>query len=188
MRNLQDQQLATRVSQYKDQDAFAVLHSQYFIAISKFIMLRIAQKEDVDDLVSQVFLKIWKYLTKAPAKKMHNFRAFLYKIARNEIANFYRVQGRIPQMVELDAPEEYLEIADPHEDIFQQKLQDQDANDLVECVQKLPEPYREIIALRFFEELEIKEIAEIIDKTLGNTNVLIHRGVRALRKIMQSSN
>src|SRR3989338_6618733 len=60
----------------------------------------------------------------------------------------------------------------------------EDIDDITACVQQIPESYREIIALRFFEELEINEIAEITGKTIGNTNVLIHRGVQSLRKIM----
>ena len=185
MPNIHDQQLAARVSDYQDQEAFAVLHSQYFAPIRQFIVFRIDRKEDVEDLASQVFLQAWKYLTKIRGRKMENFRAFLYKVARNEVADFYRAQGRIPQMVELDAPEEYLEIADTQDDLFQEQIIAQDKDYLIECVNKLPEPYREIIALRYFEELGIKEIADIIGKTLGNTNVLIHRGVQTLKKMMK---
>ena len=138
MQNLQDQQLATRVSRYQDQEAFTALHSQHFAKISQFIMFRISQKEDAEDLANQVFLQAWKYLTKIPPVQVYNFRAFLYKVARNEIANFYRAQGRVPQMVELDDPEEYLELADTKNDPFQQQLSVHDADYLVECVQKLP--------------------------------------------------
>lgn len=183
----EEQQLVSRVSRYQDHTAFTELHSQYFSRIFEFILFKIPQREDAEDLANQVFLNIWEYLTKKPQRQVLSFRAFLYKAARNAVADFYRKQGRKSEVVELDDPEELLEIADQGDDSLEKQLQEQDADYLIQCVQKLREPYREIIALRFFEELSIKEIAEIIDKTEGNTRVFIHKGIKALRAIMRAS-
>lgn len=188
MQSLQEQRLVYEVFALHKREAFDTLYLRYVGAINRFIYYRVSNAVDVDDLTANVFWRVWEYAIKNKGKEIKNFRALLYKITRNEIANFYRAQGRIPQIVELDDPEEYSEIADAHEDIFKKQLSAQDVEYLIECVQKLPEPYREIVALRYFEELEIKEIADIIEKTLGNTNVLIHRGKKALRKIMTQSN
>src|SRR3989338_962938 len=186
MPSFQDQHLVLRVERHKDPDAFTELHSRYYPKIYGFIAFKISRREDAEDLASQVFLEVWKYLTQ-PVRgrgKIENFRAFIYKVARNKVVDFYRTQGKLPKTVTLNDPEEYLEIADEREDILSKQLQTQDLDSLIECVQKLPKPYREILALRFFEELEIQEIAEIIEKTLGNTRVLIHRGIKSLAAIM----
>ncbi|KKU73677.1 MAG: RNA polymerase, sigma-24 subunit, ECF subfamily [Parcubacteria group bacterium GW2011_GWA2_47_26] len=184
MPNIHDQQLVARVSQFSDQEAFVALHGQYFAKIREFLMFRVSQKEDAEDIANQVFLKAWEYLTNASAKRIRNFRAFLYRVARNEVADFYRAQGRTPVIVALDDFEDGFEVADTREDALTQQLVVQDVDHLIACVQKLPEPYREVIALRFFEELEIREVAEIIGKTIGNTRVLIHRGVKTLQKML----
>lgn len=186
MSKLDEQQLVYQVYALHNREAFDSLYSRYVGVIGKFISYRISSTADCEDLTANVFWQAWQYAVKNKGKEVKNFRALLYKIARNEIANFYRAQGHIPQTVELDDPDEYLEIADIHEDLFKKQLSAEDSDYLIECVQKLPEPYREIIALRYFEELEIKEIANVIEKTLGNTNVLIHRGVKKLQQIMQS--
>lgn len=186
MPNLEEKQLVYSAFVLHKRESFDALYLRYASVINKFISYRVSNVVDADDLTANVFWRVWEYGARNKGKEIKNFRALLYKIARNEIANFYRAQGRIPQIVELDDPEEYLEIADAHEDLFKKQLSAEDSEYLIECVQKLPEPYREIIALRYFEELEIKEIADVIEKTLGNTNVLIHRGVKKLQQIMQS--
>lgn len=186
MSNLEEQKLVYQVFALHKREAFDTLYLRYAATIAKFISYRISSQSDRDDLTANVFWRMWEYVLRNKGKEIKNFRALLYKIAHGEVANFYRAQGNIPQTVELDAPEEYLEIEDTHEDLFAKQLIAQDTDYLIESVQKLPEPYREIIALRYFEELEIKEIADIIEKTLGNTNVLIHRGVQALKKMMKS--
>lgn len=182
-----DQHLVFRVSAYQDQDAFGELHRRYYPKIYRLAAYKLARAEDAEDITSQVFLKIWEYLTQIKKNKIQNFRAFIYKIARNDVANFYRTHDRIPEtleIVELDNPEEYLELTDAREDIFKKQLNIEDIDNLIEYVQKLPEPYKEVIALRFFEELDIEEIAEILEKTQGHVRVLIHRGIQKLRAII----
>ena len=186
MPNIEEQQLVYRVSEHQDDKAFGELYQAYRDKLYKFIVLRTSRHEDAEDLTAEIFKNLWVYLTNPRNKKVENFRAFIYRSARNAIANFYRARGRMPETVELDDPDEYTELADENEDIFKNQVNAQDIDKLMECIQKLPEAYREVIALRFFEELDIKEIADILGKTLGNTRVLIHRGKIALRKMTES--
>ena len=65
---------------------------------------------------------------------------------------------------------------------MEKQLQAQDVDSLIESVQRLHEPYKEVIALRFFEELNIDEIAQVIGKKPGHVRVLIHRGIKALQR------
>ena len=185
MPNFQDYKRVLRIIEQGDSSAFTELHAQYYPRIYEFILFKVASREDAEDLASQVFLETWKYLAPPHSKKIDNFQAFVYKVARRRIADYYQVKGTRPILVELDDPEEYTEVSDVRTDSLQQLLNEQDQERLIETVQKLPEPYKEIVALRFFEELEIAEIAEIIGKTLGNTRVLIHRSVKALQKIYE---
>lgn len=192
MQNLSDRELSFRIAAYQDKGAFLELHARYFSKLQKFLYFKISTKEDAEDIANQVFLKVWEYLiSKSTNKEMHHIRAFIYKIARNEIAGFYRAQGRMPKMMELDKMNEYgdyPDIPDQHEDIVQKQMQRESEDNLIECVQKLPEPYREIVALRFFEGLNIKEIADVIEKSQGNVRVLIHRGRKMLKSIMGGKN
>lgn len=184
MQNFDDQLIARKVSENQDHEAFAVLYNRYNKKINNFLIFKLARKEDIEDITAQIFLKLWEYLITEDAPEIRNLRAFVYKMARNAVANFYRAQGHMPKPVELDDPDEYHEIPDGRENVLIKLLKSQSIDELITCVQNLPEQYREIIALRFFEQLDIKEIAEITGKTVGSINVLIHRGVKALRKII----
>jgi len=179
-----DQQLVYRVVVLHNREAFDTLYLRYIERIRKFIGFKISRPEDVEDLCADVFWRTWQYLTTKEGVDIKHFRAFLYQVARNAVANFYRSQGRIPEMMDIDDPEEYTEIKDSRIGILEEHLRAQDIDALVEAVQKLREPLREVIALRFFEELEMQEIAEVIGKKQGNVRVLIHRGVRELQKII----
>ncbi len=187
MSELTDQQLVFRISVFHDQDAFAQLHSRYYPKIYKFIAYKIARSEDAEDISSQIFLKTWEYLTSSRENKIRNFRAFIYKAARNNVAGFYRMQGNTPKILDIDDTEYEIDLPDVREDIFKKQLTIQDTEQLIECTQKLHDSYREIIALRFFEELTIEEIAEVIGKKPGNVRVLIHRGLQALRNLMNTT-
>lgn len=184
MHTFEEQQLIQRVSQYRDHDAFQELYDRYAKRVFDLIKFKISRKEDVEDLTAQVFLRTWEYATSSDQQDIKNFRAFIYKVARNLVANFYREQGQTPPMIEVDDLDENLELSDDRTDAFIQQLSAQDIDYLIECVQKLPEPYKEVIALRFFEELSIHEIAEVMEKGAGNIKVLIHRGINKLRDIM----
>ena len=51
-------------------------------------------------------------------------------------------------------------------------------------MQEIKEEYREVIIFRFINELSIKEIAEILDKTKGNVRVLVYRALKALKELL----
>lgn len=186
MQNLHDQYLVHRVFASQDQGAFQELYQKYQQAIYAFILTRVSMPEEAEDLTAQVFMKTWEYLTHSQEKIRH-FRGFLYKVARNNVLAYYRTKGRIPSLVTLDDPEEELEIPDARPNQFLEQLRAADEEQLIACVQKLKEVYREAVALRYFEELSIPEIAEVLETTPGNTRILIHRGLKALQKIWYES-
>ena len=108
MQSLTDQYLLYRTAYLQDPEAFAELHRRYFEKIYSFVLWRVASKEDAEDLVSQVFLQAWEALTRKPTDKSH-FKGFIYKIARNEVIDWYRARGKTPALISLDKPDEYVE-------------------------------------------------------------------------------
>lgn len=185
MQNLTDQYLVQRVVHFQDHGAFVELHKRHYPKIHLFIRSRVSQREEAEDLASQVFMKVWEYLIGKAGGTVWHVRGLLYRIARNEVADFYRLQGRAPHPISIDDQGDPIEIVDLRQDPLLKQLYASDEAMLIDCVQKLKEGYREAVALRFFEELSIKEIAEIMEKSSGNVRVLIHRGLQALRPLLQ---
>ncbi len=184
MQKLREKLLVFRVSEGKDPRAFEGLYSLYFEKISRFIHFKVNSREEAEDLTSQAFLKAWEYLTDNEQKRVQDFRAFVYQLARNLVVDFYRKQGRLPEVVGLDSEEEEQQIPDYRQNFLLNQLYKSDRAYLANCLTNLKDEYREVIVLRFLEDLEISEIAQIVDKTAGNVRVLIHRALKHLKDLM----
>ncbi|MBD3251267.1 RNA polymerase sigma factor, partial [Candidatus Uhrbacteria bacterium] len=94
MTSLIDRYLLFRIRQQQDPQAFARLYDRYVSAIFRFVMLKVPSKSDAEDITSEVFLKCWNYLQEHHDVKQ--IRALLYRIARNAIADWYRVRSLTP--------------------------------------------------------------------------------------------
>jgi len=166
----------------KDKQAFIKAYDLYIDQLYRFIYFKVGSREEAEDLCSAVFLKTWNYILTNSLKDEKTLKALLYKIARNLIIDHYR-KNRVRETVSLDHGHG-IEVIDEKQDT------DRDLEiktDLLVLETKLPElkdEYREVIILRFVNELSIKEISEILAKSKGNVRVLVYRALNALRELV----
>ena len=134
-----------------------------------------------------IFLKTWNHIQTNSLEDSKTLRALLYKIARNTIIDYYReTSNKIT--ASLDDEDNKIEVID--EKIDPQTRIDQEA-DLERIKSKLPllkEEYREVIIMRFINDLTLEEIADISGKKIGNIRVLIHRALGALKTLVEADN
>lgn len=156
-----------------DAESFGALFDQYSDKIYRFIYYKVSKKEVAEDLASQSFLKTWEQI--ALGVKIKNFQAFIYKIARNLVIDYYRSREKeeLPLIYQIENTEESLKFS-PDENL--DKIQ------LEKILLSLKGEAREIITLRFIEGYSIKEVAKIIGKTTSNIRVIIHRTLKELNK------
>jgi RNA polymerase sigma-70 factor (ECF subfamily) len=127
-----------------------------------------------------VFLKCWNYIYEGNLESHDTLKSLLYKIARNTVIDHYRKQQG-QQTVSLEAAEE---LSDARQDHGEQLATSMDFQKLVqEKLPQLKEEYRDVIILRFINELSVSEIARILGKTSGNVRVLVHRALQSLQDI-----
>jgi RNA polymerase sigma-70 factor (ECF subfamily) len=165
-----------------DPSVFGLLYEKYHPAIFLFIERRIGDADTAGDLASQVFLKAMLSLGNYQFRGVP-FSAFLYRIASNQINEFYRSTQK-ERVISLDeAPlQRFLEDASPEKPIS-------DALALLQILlQELEEEEVQMLELRFFEERSFKEVAFILNITENNAKVRAHRIVEKLRKIAQRKN
>ena len=167
-----------------DKEAFVKAYDLYVDQIHRFIYFKVGSREEAEDLCSAVFLKTWNYILENTLKDHKTLKALLYKIARNLIIDHYR-KNKNKETISLDG-DNGIQIIDEQQGaakIMELKT------DLLVLETKLPElkdEYREVIILRFVNELSIKEIAEILDKPKGNIRVLIFRALKALKELLEN--
>ncbi len=165
-------------------EVFGKLYDQYYSKIFGYTLKRVANLEIAQDITSETFFKALKKLWQFRWRNI-SFSAWLYRIANNEIANYFRKNKQKP--VSLERISEPITLTNPSTEILeaeQELKRHQDFLMLQEKISKLPIKYQEVIVLRFFEKKQIKEIAEILGKKEGTIKSLLSRGLEKLRKLM----
>lgn len=181
--NFQDNLLLLRLKK-KDPDAFAKLYDLYVTPIYRFIYFKVPSQQDAEDLTSEVFLKVWTYITETE-DVIENFRALIYKIARNSVVDFYRSKSRCESVQE----EEVVMLIPDHR---QQSLLSQieakvELSNLELILKKIKDEYRDVIVLKYIEGLSTKEIAKIMDKSNGSVRVLLHRALNVIKEMVNQN-
>lgn len=169
----------------KDPEIFSQLYEQYYPQIFGYILKRVANLEVAQDITSETFFKALKKLWQFRWRNI-SFSAWLYRIANNEIANYYRKNKHKP--VSLEEIPEPLAVHNPETEILEAEKElkkHQDFLMLQKEILKLPIKYQEVITLRFFEKKKINEIAEILGKKEGTIKSLLHRGLKKLKELME---
>lgn len=171
----------------KAPDAFAQLYDQYYPRIFGYVLRRSANLEAAQDITSETFLKALGKLWQFQWRNV-SFSSWLYKIATNEVKQYFR-KAEYKKSVSLEELQEQgFELLSPHDPEnelieAQEKLeQHQEFLEVQQRIVRLPDKYQEVITLRFFEKKQIKEIAEILGKREGTIKSLLHRAVEKLRE------
>lgn len=160
-------------------EAFGRLYDHYMPMIYRFILLRVAEREEAEDLTHQVFLKAWQKIGGYSEKGLP-FSSWLYRIARNSVIDHYRRTKPTANLEDEENSEEL--ISKP--DILDKLDLKSDAKRAFKAINTLKDSEKEVIIMRFIDDLPIKEVAEAIGKTEGAVKLAQHRALNKLRKIL----
>lgn len=128
--------------------------------------------QDAEDVVQDTFLQYWSQ--KKEFETEQHIRAWLLRMAINKAKNknntFFR-RNALPL-------EDYMETL---------AFQSEESSELFEAVMKLPEKYRIVVHLFYYEDYSVKEIADILKITPGNVKVRLSRGRMSLRNTLKEA-
>jgi RNA polymerase sigma-70 factor, ECF subfamily len=164
--------------------AFGLLYDHYQPQIYRFVYLKVSHREEAEDLTHQVFLNSWKRLS-SYRHQGFPFSSWLYRIARNEIIDFYRTRKShvyIEEAVSTESDMEPIadsEIAELLDTAFEIEL-------VKKAISGLRPMEQDVVILRFIEDLSPREIAEAMDKAPEAIRLIQHRAIKNLRKIMRN--
>ncbi len=161
----------------QDPAMFRPLYDQYFESIFRFIYRRTANENLTGDICSQVFLKAIQKINKYQFKGVP-FSAWLYRIASNEVAQYFRnIQKSRVISLETSHLSDLVDEIDSHH-------KESDQNALIQALDELKDTDVQLIEMRFFEQRPFKEIADIIGITESNAKVKTYRILEKLKKII----
>jgi len=186
MLNSLDEKIILKKALKGKKEAFSEIYDFYVVRIFRFIYLKTSSKETAEDLASEVFLRYWKRIKNGMRDKNlsksiadDKIGPFLYKISRNLIIDFYRRKEILTVEIDDNIKDK---IKDQNKDILAEINAKQEVEEMMKTLAKIKDEYREIIILRYIEELSMSEIAEITGKNSGSIRVLLHRAIKALKK------
>lgn len=181
-RKIKDQKIISRLKS-KDKEAFIKLYDEQAADIYRFAYFKVGRTEEAKDLTSIIFLKTWDHIQTNSLTDAKTLRGLLYRIARTSIVDYYRESGH-KRDLSLDDEENPLDLPDETVDLPETAEKNRRLALIKSKLPLLKDEYREIIVLRFINDLEIDEIVEATGKTRGSVRVLIHRSITALKKMM----
>lgn len=165
----------------KNPARFGVLYDRYYEQIFRFIYKRTAEEELTADLCSQVFFKAMQNLKKYKFKGVP-FSAWLYRIASNEVNQFFRSNQK-KRVVSLE--DKHIHHLKDEFGIEDKKMLETHLALLQDVIQLLKPAEVEILELRFFEQRPFKEIGDILDITENNAKVKVYRLLQKMKKLFQ---
>jgi RNA polymerase sigma factor (sigma-70 family) len=165
--------------------ALQEVYDRHIEQLYKFVYFKVGNREDAEDIVSQVFIKAARSLDVSQEEQV--MLGWLYQVARTTITDHWRSYYKGPSS-SLEAMEEannFHVAADP---IYVGESADEDASDgatakVAAILEKLPENYRRVLQLRFLQGASLKETAEAMSITEGNAKVLQHRALQKAVKL-----
>jgi len=156
-------------------EVFGFLYEKYYKQIFLFVLRRIDNKTATADLVSQIFLKAMLNLAKYKFQGLP-FSAWLYRIATNQINEFYRGSD-FQRVISIEDAQINNVLKDVH-------ITDSEKTDLIsKLLEELDKDEVQILELRFFEDRPFKEVAFILEITENNAKVRTYRILEKLKKI-----
>lgn len=163
-----------------DHDAFSELYDIFVDPLYRYIYFRV-DKDDVEDLLEMVFLKVWENIQKYKRSRKNQFSSWIFRITHNLVVDYYRTLK--PKDVS-ELPVNIPDYKREHNPIRQ--TEDVMTSEILKiALEKLKKRYREIIIYKFVNELSNKEIAQILKKSEGSLRILQFRALKALRKELE---
>ena len=177
LRDLEDEVLATRVNE--DFDAFAELYDRYLCRVYRFVRSQTSDDATAEDLTAQTFFRALSSAHSFDGRG--SYRAWIFRIAHNAIVTWRTTRMKAPVVVEL-LPEE----ADPSPSPAAMAVSGEQQRLVRHLIGSLPPAQREVLSLRYLEDLEIEEIARATGRSRGAVRILLHRARAALRRAIEN--
>lgn len=178
--NATEVQTLAKAAHAGDRAAFEALYTGLFTPVYRYVRSQIRHHETAEDIVQTVFSKLFLKLQN-PLPLPQSLRAYVYTMARNAIADFYR---RPADLLPVDGTVEeiYADTAVTDSPIRASEAAD-DADHLIALLETLEPLEREVTGLRFFSDLPHRLIAETLGKSEANVRQIQSRALKKLRRL-----
>lgn len=156
-----------------DEEALATIHEAYYGPLFRYLLYRVDNRQVAEDLTSEVFVRFLSAIRDKTAPQ-NTLRGWLYGVASNLANDYHRRRYRSKQVsIDDSVPSNQVEPSEwVGDNLRWQQVQS--------ALQELTDDQREVLALRFGQELAIREVARLLNKSEGAVKQLQVRAITAL--------
>lgn len=181
MRNLSDQEIIDSVRKGNESD-YSIIINRYKNKAFSMLTRMLKNEFDAEEVLQDCFLKAYNSLSsfKGEAK----FSTWFYRIVYNSALTKLSSQKRKIE-AEMTSVEDHFNLVSEYNSV---DIEKKDINELVhKIINKLPEKYSAIITMFYLNEMSIEEISEVMQITVSNVKVMLHRSRNLLRDLVLKS-
>lgn len=161
-----------------DREAFGILVDRETRSVYRVCLRILGRRHDAEDVTQESFIAAFRAI--GTYRGDGSMRGWLLRIATR--LAFRRLAQRRPS-ADLDSVAEPW-LADASAEPARLVLAREDRRAIREAVARLPEPYREVVALRFFADLALAEVADVTGRPLNTVKTHLRRGLERLRPVL----
>ena len=178
LRRVDDERLLVERAGSRDAEAFGELYDMHVVRVYRHIYYLVNSISEAEDLTAQTFLQAWEAMDRYEDRGVP-FVSWLLRIAHNLAISHLRSRRERSQLH--DGLVDHDTFRDP------EKVAERAADEerVRRAILRLGHEQRQVIILRFVEDLEYPEVAEIVGKSVAAVRVIQHRALCALRKMMK---
>ena len=178
--NWTDEEIIEKIQDEKTVNyGFNLLMDKYQEKVYWVIRRMVIEHDSADDIAQETFVKVWKNIESF--KGDSKLYTWIYRIATNEALNHLRKKKRRFFLPIGDVEHELSSSLDT--DIYYSG--DQIQLKLQKALLKLPEKQRLVFNMKYFEEMKFKDIAEVMDVSVGSLKAQYHHAVKKIEKFIQ---
>ena len=162
---------------------FGQIYDRSVDKIYRFVYIKVNSKEIAEDLTAETFTRAWKAfeLSWRKGEPIPDPKSFCYRTARNLVIDHYRSKEK-DRSVSLDS----VQLADTSRGIEEITMINSDMEMIMKGLSGLKGDYQDVIIWRYLDELSIREISELLDRSEDATRVMLHRAMTALKKVLEA--
>ncbi|MGE7882007.1 sigma-70 family RNA polymerase sigma factor [Bacillus sp. NPDC094077] len=163
-----------------DQEAFQVIYKYTCKDIYRTVVFLVgSQNQDVDDIVNEVYIKIWRSVTNYDMNR--SFQFWLHGIVVKQVQDWRRKSWRRFRIFEKKKMYEQDRSYILDESILHKETR----GELVEVIQRLSYKHREVVIMRYFHEYSLDEISALLQIPVGTVKSRLHTALKRLRTEME---
>ncbi|WP_054956911.1 RNA polymerase sigma factor [Paenibacillus dakarensis] len=175
---ISDQELSERMAA-GDQDAFEMLITRYHGPLLHYISNQLQDRQKAQDIVQETFIRLIRHFREHGA--LEHVRSWLYRVALNQCKDYWKSSAYRSEGL---AGEEMPERSDPSAGAEELLERQETSTEIAASLERLPVVQKQVVSLRFFHDMKLQEISELLDIPLSTVKTHLYNALRKLKKVM----